>query len=157
MDRLVTPSKSSESTPLPSARLTHLFEDMQAIFRKQISILKDGELTQLRVRLKPEHLGHLDIRIISENGKVTAQIMTSTKLAKDVLELQLYQLRATLTQQGIQIEKNGSKSADNQFTQSYWNKSKEVPSIFNNKRENKRRQQVNYVDTEEAELNEDFL
>lgn len=155
-DRLVTPSKSSESTPLPSARLTHLFEDMQAILRKQISILKDGELTQLRVRLKPEHLGHLDIRIISENGKVTAQIMTSTKLAKEVLELQLYQLRATLTQQGIQIER---MEVSQQTTNSHNLLEQEQRNAkhFQQQKEKQTNQQVNYVDTEEPELNESSL
>ena len=96
---------STEDTSSLTARLAHIVEDMQGIMRKQISLLKDGEATQLRVRLTPEHLGSLDIRITSENGKVIAQIFTSSKLAKEVLDLQLHQLRASLTQQGIQVER----------------------------------------------------
>lgn len=156
LDRPIATSKPGESTPTPTARLAYLLEDMQAILRKQISVLKDGEMTQLRVRLKPEHLGQLDIRIISENGKVTAQIMTSTMLAKEVLELQLYQLRAALTQQGIQIERmevsQQSANSPTPFEQ------EERGAKHDQQQKGKRSsQQVNYVDGEEMDVNDAYL
>lgn len=88
----------------PVVRFSQILEDLTQIFRAQLN--KGNEQgTQLRVKLHPEHLGHLDIRITSLDGKITAQIMTGTKVAKEALELTVGQLRTSLVQQGIQVEK----------------------------------------------------
>jgi flagellar hook-length control protein FliK len=94
--------------PTPTARLSHLLEDMKGIVKthlQQLQQLKQGEGSQIRVKLYPAHLGHLDIRITSMDGKVSAQLMASSQFAKEALEFQVGQLRTALIQQGIQVDK----------------------------------------------------
>lgn len=94
--------------PVPAARFSHLMEDLKGIVKthlQQLQHLNQGEGSQIRVKLYPEHLGHLDIRVMSMDGKVSAQLMASSQLAKEALEFQVGQLRTALTQQGIQVDK----------------------------------------------------
>lgn len=86
-------------------RMSHIIEDLSNIFRGTLRINASMEGTQLRLNIFPEHLGHLDIRIMESNGKIAAQIIASSLMAKDALELQLNQLRTALQQQGLLIDK----------------------------------------------------
>ncbi|MCD8510259.1 MAG: flagellar hook-length control protein FliK [Bacillus sp. (in: Bacteria)] len=101
------PVRSSiEETIQPKIiRMSHMIEDLANIFRGVLRISKSMEGTQLRLNIFPEHLGHLDIRIMESNGKIAAQIIASSLMAKEALELQINQLRTTLLQQGLLIEK----------------------------------------------------
>ncbi|WP_416145152.1 flagellar hook-length control protein FliK [Planococcus koreensis] len=59
----------------------------------------------MKVSIFPEHLGQLEIRLSTVDGKVAAHILASNPMAKEALELQVYQLRNSLTQQGIQVDR----------------------------------------------------
>ena len=61
--------------------------------------------TEAEFSLSPEHLGPIQIKITTENGKVTAQIVTDTIFAKEALEVQLPQLRQSLLQKGMLVQK----------------------------------------------------
>ncbi|MCL6572585.1 MAG: flagellar hook-length control protein FliK [Bacillus sp. (in: Bacteria)] len=61
--------------------------------------------TEARFSLFPEHLGHIEIKITSQQGQVSAQIMTDTSFAKDALEGQLNQLKQALQEHGILVKK----------------------------------------------------
>ncbi len=65
----------------------------------------NSEGTQLRVNISPEHLGHLDIRLTASEGKIAAHIFTASLTAKEALDLQVHQLRNSLMQQGISVDK----------------------------------------------------
>lgn len=97
-------SKPAEA-PVPSARFAHLIDDLKGLLRSQFQSIKQGEDSQIRIKIFPEHLGHLDIRITSIAGKISAQLMASHQMAKEALEFGLGQLRVALTQQGIQVER----------------------------------------------------
>ncbi|WP_202077087.1 flagellar hook-length control protein FliK [Caldalkalibacillus salinus] len=88
-----------------NARFNHLLQDVREILSTRVSQGISREGSELRVRLHPEHLGHLDIRLTSIEGKVNAQIMASSLVAKDALETGLSQLRLALLNQGIQVER----------------------------------------------------
>ncbi|MBP1156005.1 MULTISPECIES: flagellar hook-length control protein FliK [unclassified Paenibacillus] len=64
----------------------------------------DG-LTEARISLFPQHLGHVEVKLTMQNGLLVAQIMADSLSGKEMLESQLAQLRSTLQSQGIQIEK----------------------------------------------------
>ncbi|MFC4711660.1 flagellar hook-length control protein FliK [Planococcus dechangensis] len=64
-----------------------------------------GNETRLRINIFPEHLGHLEILVSVAGGKLTAQITVSQGAAKEAVELQLNQLRLSLGQQGVEIER----------------------------------------------------
>lgn len=64
-----------------------------------------GNETRLRINIFPEHLGHLEILVSTAGGKVSAQIIASHGAAKEAVEFQLNQLRMSLSQQGIEIDR----------------------------------------------------
>jgi flagellar hook-length control protein FliK len=61
--------------------------------------------TEAKLSLYPEHLGHIEIKITSMQGQLSAQIVTDTLMAKEALEGQLQQLRQALQEHGLQIKK----------------------------------------------------
>ncbi len=61
--------------------------------------------TEAKFSLYPEHLGHIEIKIHSQQGQISAQILTDTPIAKEVLEGQLQHLRAALQQSGLHVQK----------------------------------------------------
>ncbi|WP_025027655.1 flagellar hook-length control protein FliK [Caldalkalibacillus mannanilyticus] len=95
----------ANTEPAPTVRMGQLLQDMKEVFRTHFQQLKSDDAAQIRIKLAPEHLGHLDIKVISENGKISAVVLASSRLAKEALELQLSQLRLALTQQGLQVDK----------------------------------------------------
>lgn len=64
----------------------------------------DG-LTEAKISLFPQHLGHVEVKLTMQNGMLVAQFMADSLSGKEMLESQLAQLRATLQSQGIQVEK----------------------------------------------------
>ncbi|MGM0898385.1 MAG: flagellar hook-length control protein FliK [Bacillota bacterium] len=64
-----------------------------------------GNETRLRINIFPEHLGHLEILVSTAGGKVSAQIIASHGAAKEAVEFQLNQLRISLSQQGVEIDR----------------------------------------------------
>lgn len=69
------------------------------------TIPEESGSTEARFALNPEHLGPIQIKITTEKGKVTAQIVTETSFAKEALEGQLPHLRQALQQHGILVQK----------------------------------------------------
>jgi flagellar hook-length control protein FliK len=66
----------------------------------------NGQLgsTEARFSLYPEHLGHIEIKITSQLGQISAQILAETGLAKEALEGQIHQLRQALQQHGLLVK-----------------------------------------------------
>ncbi|WP_273851621.1 flagellar hook-length control protein FliK [Guptibacillus spartinae] len=82
----------------------YLNTELSEMITERMQLSKNGDETNIRIKLSPENLGQLDIRLTTLDGKVTAHIVTATAGAKDLIESQLHQLRHTLVQQGIQLD-----------------------------------------------------
>lgn len=97
----------SETNPpaVPFVRLANLLEDLGGMLKSSMRLTENQEGMKMRINIFPEHLGHLEILMTSTNGKLAAQILASTPMAKEAIELQLNQLRASLVQQGVAVEK----------------------------------------------------
>ncbi|MBW7453713.1 flagellar hook-length control protein FliK [Paenibacillus sepulcri] len=80
-------------------------ENMQNLIVKQFHVSSADGVSEARISLFPEHLGQVDVRITVQNGLLTAMFMTDTSAAKDMLENQMAQLRASLLTQGLQVDK----------------------------------------------------
>lgn len=85
-----------------SAALAKQFEKILA--SSQLRTFKNG-LTQLHVRLHPEHLGSLSVKLTQQDGQLIARIVAETETAKSLIESQLHQLRQAFVTQNIQVEK----------------------------------------------------
>src|SRR5690606_8181470 len=51
------------------------------------------QTNRLFIKLYPEHLGTLQIELLQKDGLMTARLMTSTNMARDILHSQLHQLK----------------------------------------------------------------
>jgi flagellar hook-length control protein FliK len=67
----------------------------------------DGQFksAETKFSLFPEHLGHIEVKITSLQGQITAQIVTDTSSAKEALEGQLQHLKQAIQQHGIVVQK----------------------------------------------------
>jgi len=66
--------------------------------------LKMG-LGELRVQLKPEHLGFVTLKASMMEGVLSVDINTESVAVKNIIESHLHDLRQTLSQQGIEVGK----------------------------------------------------
>lgn len=60
---------------------------------------------RLIIKLNPEHLGQLTIRLTQQNGEMVARIIASTQSAKELLEHSITQLRHALPSVNVQIDR----------------------------------------------------
>jgi len=63
-----------------------------------------GEQSEARIALKPDHLGHVQMRIVTENHLVSIKIVTETPAARDLIDANANQLKAELQHQGLNVE-----------------------------------------------------
>ncbi len=81
------------------------------LVRQFTTILQKSHFSQglqtksMTIRLYPEHLGSLRIELTQKDGVMIARILTSTSMAKDMLDSQIHQLRQAFVQQNIQVDK----------------------------------------------------
>lgn len=64
-----------------------------------------GKVAELHLRLEPETLGKVGLRVRMEEGRLQAQIDVSQPAVKAALESHLPQLRQALTSQGINVDR----------------------------------------------------
>ncbi len=61
------------------------------------------DLTELKINLKPDHLGDITLKISKENGIISAQFVAENQKVKEIIESNFNQLKDTLKHQGIEI------------------------------------------------------
>lgn len=71
---------------------------------KQVKLDATGEYGEIRLQLKPEHLGELQVKIATENGVVSAIFVAESHAVKSLIEAGLPQLKDQLMQQGLNIQ-----------------------------------------------------
>lgn len=99
LDRVHAPA---ESVPVRAGQLA---EDISKFMLGKLRVQTGNGITEARLSLTPEALGHVDVRLTLHNGQLVAQFAAQTAMGKDALESQLAQLRNMLQTQGIQVEK----------------------------------------------------
>ncbi|NRD79361.1 flagellar hook-length control protein FliK [Bacillus sp. BRMEA1] len=92
--------------PIPQLKASDFADEMNNLVGRYMKITNgQSGSTEAKFNLYPEHLGPIEVKITSQQGQVTAQILTNTSLAKDTLSGQLNHLREALQQQGIVVQK----------------------------------------------------
>lgn len=69
----------------------------------EINVAYRANKNTINIKLEPEALGKLTVKIHSESGIVNASFIVENERAKRVLEEQIQQLKDTLVQQGVNI------------------------------------------------------
>ncbi|NEU25338.1 flagellar hook-length control protein FliK [Paenibacillus polymyxa] len=96
-----TPSAPAQ----PVVHVRQFAKEMTEFVVQKLDIVKHTGLTEATIMLRPDHLGQLEVKLTMQNGHLVAQFMTEHSGAKDLLEQQMSQLRASLQNQGIQVDK----------------------------------------------------
>ncbi|MFB5266572.1 flagellar hook-length control protein FliK [Paenibacillus enshidis] len=89
----------------PVVHMRHFAKEMTEFVVQKLDIVKHNGLSEATIILRPEHLGQLEVKLSMSNGQLVAQFMTEHGGAKDLLEQQMSHLRASLHNQGIQVNK----------------------------------------------------
>lgn len=71
---------------------------------EQARLIKTNEDTQMIIKLRPEHLGELTLKVTVENGVVNATFHSDNVNVRSMLETTLFQLKQELISQGIKID-----------------------------------------------------
>jgi len=87
------------SKNLPNAR-----EIMAQVVQKA-ELLFNHKLSELKIDLKPEFLGRLTIKVMVEEGVVTARFIAENQQVKHLLETNLHTLRHNLESQGLRVDR----------------------------------------------------
>jgi len=108
-------------------------------------VVNDESVSEISIKLKPDTLGKLTIRLIMENGELTAKFIAENQKVKETIESNFTELKDALVQKGINIQ-NLSVSIGNQGRWGYENQ-----NLWNWKNNNKRN---SYIGDVEVELEE---
>jgi hypothetical protein len=82
----------------------HAPEVMTQIVDKAVVTIKNDQ-KEMKLELKPEFLGQMRMRIVTENHQVSIRILTESPAVKQAIEGHLHQLKADLGSHGLQIDK----------------------------------------------------
>ncbi|MGI5911150.1 MAG: flagellar hook-length control protein FliK [Syntrophomonadaceae bacterium] len=79
-------------------------EIMDQIMQKA-ELLLNRKLSEFRIELKPEFLGKLTIKVMVEEGVVTARFIAESQQVKQLLETNLPVLKQNLESQGLRVDR----------------------------------------------------
>lgn len=71
---------------------------------EQVKVSMNQDSTSLEMQLYPEHLGKIQINVVSKEGVMTAHIVAESEAAKQAIEGGLANLRDAMEQQNIKVE-----------------------------------------------------
>jgi len=94
---------------------------MQQIVSHVRSVAPEN-FAELRMTLRPEHLGDVTMRVSVQNGIVMALFVAESQRIKEIIESNFNQLRDALAEQGIEVSElfvsvNGDQSSEEQLNQ----------------------------------------
>ena len=97
----------SVSLTLPTEKAgqsEEFIKELQKVMNR-VQFGQTGGVNRLVLKLFPEHLGTIRIELIQKDGMLTARILASTALGKEMLDSNSSQLRQGFAGQNIQLEK----------------------------------------------------
>jgi flagellar hook-length control protein FliK len=92
-----TPVSSITPKKFPEVVLPHFVSSLRNASADQ------ARVTVIRLKLEPENMGEIKIRLSYSKGELTAHFFTSSGLVKDAVECSLPQLRETLAQHNVSL------------------------------------------------------
>jgi len=78
----------------------------------QMKVQVQPDTTELRLTLRPESLGEVTMRIITQNGIVSAMLFAESQRIKEAIEASLNELKNALTEKGVQVAEMSAFVAD---------------------------------------------
>ena len=89
---------------VPESRSEALMREFQAVLNRANFGQTNG-MNRISIKLYPEHLGQVRIELLEVNGVMTARILASTAMAREMLDSQMHQLRQAFNHQNLQVDR----------------------------------------------------
>ena len=81
------------------------YEVVRQIVEQAKLVRTDGSASEMVIRLKPDHLGELTMRVsVAANGAVNASFHTDNPQTRGLIESSMIQLKQELSAQGIKVD-----------------------------------------------------
>ncbi len=103
MDHLVKSQEIQTNFNGEMTQVTELRDIVNQIVNR-IRVMIKPDQTSMELQLNPEHLGRVNLTLLSKDGVVTARFGVQNELSKEAIEGQLQTLKDTLNQQGVKVE-----------------------------------------------------
>lgn len=71
---------------------------------EQVRVNLNQDTTSIELQLYPEHLGKIQINVVSKDGIMTARIVAETETARQAIEGGLFNLKETMEQQNLKVD-----------------------------------------------------
>ncbi|MDS9470584.1 flagellar hook-length control protein FliK [Sporosarcina pasteurii] len=136
-----------------SSRAELLLRELQNVFKRS-NLGQSGGTTRISIKMYPEHLGQLRIELLQTHGVLTARILASSALGKEMLESHLHQLRNAFLQQNIQVERIDISQMLNEASD--YNREQAFGQQFQQEQESSNGQETEQSDEEHMTF-EDYL
>lgn len=109
---------------------------------------------RLILKLNPEHLGVITVKLVQKNGEMVAHLITSSNSAKDLLEHSIHQLKQVLPSVQIEIERYDIQTEQSQKTlKDHSENRKESSSEQQQQHEEENKSEQSFVDSLKEALN----
>ncbi|WP_235001611.1 flagellar hook-length control protein FliK [Halobacillus sp. Marseille-P3879] len=112
VEQYVLHVNQNQSQGVPGSQFMEQFEQLI----KSSRLFRNGQ-SEMNIRLKPQHLGDMNIKILQMNGEMTVKITVTTQAAKDILENNVNQLRHMFSPQQVVVDKSDIASGEQFFSQ----------------------------------------
>lgn len=87
-------------TPSQPVQIQNL-QEIAAQWKEKITVLSEGEHSSLKLTLKPEQLGEIEVRFRMKDGFLSGKILVETVSAREAIEGQLQNLKERLRNQNV--------------------------------------------------------
>ena len=116
---------------------------------EQVRVHMNQDATSMELQLYPEHLGKIQIHVVSKDGVMTARIAAETEQAKQAIENGLANLKEAFEQQDLKVE-----AVEVMVSTAGFEKGQDQQETPEQKRTGGKTGKLVYSDTEEEELEE---
>lgn len=107
-------------------------KEMQNILSKA-QMSNNAGLMKLSIKLYPENLGSIRVELVQQNGVMTARLLASTSMGRELLDNNAHQLKQAFIQQNIQVDRldiaqslqETDKNRDQGFFNNFFNQQQE--------------------------------
>ncbi|MCP3031197.1 flagellar hook-length control protein FliK [Halobacillus sp. A1] len=100
---------SSQSQPMMQSQFMEQFNQMMKSSRM---FSNSSGMTEMNIRLNPQQLGDMTVRLMQMNGEMTVKILVTSQAAKDMLDSNMNQLRHMFSPQQVVVEKTDMTSGE---------------------------------------------
>lgn len=91
----------SEYATSPQTALIENMRDIEIKLAEEFTVLKTQDESSLKMKLKPEQLGEMEVRLRMKDGYLSAEILVETISAREAMEGQLHNLKQRLRNHNI--------------------------------------------------------